>query len=67
MEEDYNMTSVDTSFDVQWNNSKSAVFDVIGIDSGERYSYKAVVSWDFDKSQINAIFDIGQGCYYYVP
>lgn len=64
IEESYGTVSISTTFDLVWNNSKTAIFRIM---NNNNESYDLVVSWYFDKSQIKAIYDINSGCIMYVP
>lgn len=57
----YKFSSIKTSFDTIWNNSKTAIFDIRNSDNE---SFKVVVSWDFKLSRIKGIYDIYGACFY---
>ena len=61
-ERSYGIVSVGTSFSTIWNNSKSAIFTITAKDAS---TIKAVASWDFNISRVNAVYDINDGCVYY--
>jgi regulator of replication initiation timing len=60
----YGMNSVNTTFELLWNNTKTAIFTILQKD---KTSTKVLVSWSFDTNKVLAITDVGEGCLYYLP
>jgi methyl-accepting chemotaxis protein len=63
-EEVYASESVNTTFDVFWNNSRTAIFTV---DWSDQTTSKVLVTWAFDDNDVSAISSVGEGCFYYLP
>ncbi|HEX8992414.1 MAG TPA: hypothetical protein VF784_12110 [Anaerolineales bacterium] len=64
VEQNWGFSSIDTSYKTLWNNSKTAVFDILDQD---RASVKVVVSWNRDASKIDGIYDVAGTCYLHLP
>jgi cell division protein FtsB len=65
VESDYGETFVQTTYDVLWSDSKSAVFTLLGKGNA---SVKVAVSWDFNTpSTVSGVYNINQACWYYEP
>jgi len=64
VESEYGFASINTVFEPVWNNSKTAIFDVVDKD---RSTVKVVVSWDMNVSDVLGIYNINNSCYYYLP
>lgn len=63
VENDYGFTSISTTFRTVWNNSKTAIFT---IKDPDRASVEVVVSWDFNTSRVNGIYNINSACMYFI-
>lgn len=61
---EYAISSINTGYDLTWNNSKTAIFTV---ENSNRATVKVVASWGSSSNKLEAIYDIGQGCFYYLP
>lgn len=67
VEQETGLVSTDTTFEVVWNNSKTAIFTVYVTQNGKQVSGKVVVSWDESASEVDAVFDMTDACMLYVP
>lgn len=61
VESNYRFSSVQTTFDTIWSNSKTAIFNILNSDNE---SFQVVVTWDFKISKVVGIYDINKACYY---
>lgn len=59
----YSDNSVNTTFELLWNNTKTAEFTITWPD---QLTSKVLVSWGFDTSRIEAIVNAGDGCLFYI-
>ena len=62
VESNYRFSSINTTFDLVWNNSKTAVFDIQDQDRG---TVKVVVSWNSTTNRVTGIYDVNGACFYY--
>ena len=62
VESNYRFSSIQTTFDTVWNNSKTAIFEILNPD---KESIKVVVSWDSKKSRVIGIYDFYFACFYF--
>jgi predicted metalloendopeptidase len=58
----YSSRSLSSQWITMWDNSKSAVLQVF---SRNNVSTRFIVSWRFDDSSIQTIYDVGLGCVMY--
>lgn len=61
-EDDMGFSSVRTSFEVLWNNSKTAIFTIV---DQERATVKIAVVWDFNTGEVIGIYNLNWACVYY--
>jgi cell division protein FtsB len=59
----YADTSVTTTFELLWNNTKTAIFTITWPD---QFTSKILVSWGFEANKIQTILNVGDGCLFYI-
>jgi hypothetical protein len=59
----YSINSVSTTFELLWNNTKTATFTLRFPDKS---TSKILVSWGFNTNRVKSIFNMGDGCLYYI-
>ncbi len=58
----YGAPMINTSFKLAWNNSKTAIFDLL---DKEGATVKVITSWDFKDNLLLAVYDINAACLFY--
>lgn len=59
-EKTYRVASVNTTFDLIWDNSKSAIFHIVTVN---KTVARSVVTWD--QNSVTSIYDISLACFYF--
>ncbi len=64
MEAEYGKPFVSSSFAPVWSNSKTAIFTAR---NANNETDKVVATWDLNTGRLAGIYDMGQGCFYFLP
>jgi len=63
MEKNYNFNSVSASFELVWDDNKSAIFSVT---NQKNEIARSIVTWGQTSNNVEAVYDIALACFYYI-